>query len=79
VEGLTPEGAAWARRLAEQGLERQEPTGTVLAVEPGVGLVVRCGEDALLIRAGQLEGRRAMAEQALIQQMGAEVGDRLGS
>jgi methionyl-tRNA formyltransferase len=79
VEGLSPEGAAWARRLAEQGPGPPEPCGTVLAVEPGAGLVVGCGEDAVLIRAGQLEGRRAMAEQALIQQLGAGVGDRLGS
>jgi methionyl-tRNA formyltransferase len=79
VDGLTPEAAAWARRLSGQEGCPHRSAGTVLGVEPGVGLVVACGEGALLMRAGQLEGRRAMAGQALLQQLTAEVGDRFGS
>ena len=79
AEGLTPEAAVWARRLSGQTGSTSAAAGTVLGLEPGVGVVVACGEDALLIRAGQLEGRRAMAEQALLLQLAAEVGERFGS
>jgi methionyl-tRNA formyltransferase len=77
ADQLTPAAAAWARRLAGQGKRRAEQGGVLLALEPGEGMVVACGEDALLIRAGQLEGRRPAAGQALLQQLAAQVGDRV--
>lgn len=52
--------------------------GTVLAVAEGTGLVVATGGCPVLIREAQLEGRRASAGQALLQQLGARAGDRLG-
>ncbi|MFM2080890.1 MAG: hypothetical protein RLZZ124_1267 [Cyanobacteriota bacterium] len=70
--GLTPEQAAGEAPAAA-------PPGTVLAVEPELGLVVAGGGCPLLLREAQLEGRRACAGRALIQQLGARVGDRLGT
>ena len=79
ADELTPEAAAWARRLSGQEVHSTAAPGTLLALEPGVGVVVSCGEGALLLRGGQLEGRRAVGNQALLQQLGGEVGDRFGS
>ena len=53
--------------------------GTVLAIEPGVGLVLASGAGPLLVREAQLEGRSPALGQALIQQLGAGPGDRFGS
>ena len=53
--------------------------GAVLAIEPGVGLVVASGAGPLLVREAQLEGRSPALGQALIQQLGAGPGDRFGS
>ena len=53
--------------------------GAVLAIEPGVGLVVASGAGPLLVREAQLEGRAPALGQALIQQLGAGPGDRFGS
>jgi methionyl-tRNA formyltransferase len=53
--------------------------GTVLAIEPGVGLVLASGAGPLLLREAQLEGRAPALGQALIQQLGAGPGDRFGS
>ena len=53
--------------------------GTILAIEPGVGLVVASGAGPLLVREAQLEGRSPALGQALIQQLGAGPGDRFGS
>ena len=44
----------------------------------GVGLVVATGGCPVLISEAQLEGKRAAAGEALIQQLGAAVGERLG-
>lgn len=52
--------------------------GTVLACEPGVGLVVATGDGPLLVREGRLEGRRTVGGTALIQQWGGADGDCLG-
>jgi methionyl-tRNA formyltransferase len=53
--------------------------GTVLAVEPGLGLVVASGGCPVLVREGQLEGKRACSGQALIQQLSALPGEALGA
>jgi methionyl-tRNA formyltransferase len=50
----------------------------VLAVEPGLGLVVASGGCPLLLRRAQLEGKGPSEGQALIQQLGAACGDGLG-
>ncbi len=52
--------------------------GTVLAVEPGLGLVVASGGCPVLVREGQLEGKRACSGQALIQQLNPRQGEVLG-
>jgi len=52
--------------------------GAVLAVEPGIGLVVATGAGALLLREGQLEGRRPAAGAQLQQQLGCAIGDQFG-
>ncbi|MFZ9951538.1 MAG: methionyl-tRNA formyltransferase [Vulcanococcus sp.] len=58
-------------------LGQAEP-GTVLALAGDLGLVVASGGCPVLLREAQLEGKRASAGQALIQQLGAKPGDRLG-
>ena len=52
--------------------------GTVLALEPGVGLVVATGGCPLLVRQARLEGKGMVEGTALIQQWGGRIGDRLG-
>lgn len=52
--------------------------GTVVAIEPGVGLVVATGGCPLLLRQARLEGKATVEGTALIQQWGGRVGDRLG-
>jgi len=72
---LSPEAALLSERWS--GGSDGAP-GTVLAVEEGAGLVVATGGCPLLLREGQLEGRRAVAGSVLLQQLQLEVGDRLG-
>jgi len=55
-----------------------EAPGTVLAIEPGVGLVVATGGCPLLLRQARLEGKTTVEGTALIQQWGGRIGDRLG-
>ncbi|MGB7563783.1 MAG: hypothetical protein WBM08_03420, partial [Prochlorococcaceae cyanobacterium] len=79
---LSAEGAALAERWAPpQGADPMEGAaapGTVLERLETTGLVVATGGCPLLLRAAQLEGKRSAAGQALLQQLGAEVGERLG-
>jgi methionyl-tRNA formyltransferase len=73
-EQLSPEAA----RLAERwGGAQQAAAGTVLALEEGVGVVIATGGCPLLLREAQLEGRRAAAGQALLQQLALKPGDHL--
>lgn len=51
--------------------------GTVLELLDPLGLVVACGEGALLLRQAQLEGRRACAGRSLLQQLNMRPGDQL--
>jgi methionyl-tRNA formyltransferase len=53
--------------------------GTVLATAADLGLVVATGGCPLLLRTAQLEGRSACSGQALLQQLQASPGDRLGA
>ena len=52
--------------------------GTVLAIEPGVGLVIATGGCPLLLRSGQLEGKASAKGQSLIQQLAASPGQQFG-
>ena len=52
--------------------------GTVLAIEPAVGLVVATGGCPLLLRQARLEGKGTVEGTALIQQWGGCLGERLG-
>ncbi len=86
ADQLTPEGAALCRRWSPPPSSAPSPAeaerqsaGTVLACEPGVGLVVATGGCPLLLRQAQLAGKRSCEGQALLQQLEARVGDRLGS
>jgi methionyl-tRNA formyltransferase len=67
--------APWACRLAEG---RSPAPGEVMAIEQGRGLVVACGEGALLLGEAQLEGKTPCQGSALLQQLGARPGDSLG-
>ena len=61
----------------DPGQPGAEP-GTVLAVVKELGLVVASAGCPLLLRTAQLEGKGVVSGQALLQQLGAMVGDRLG-
>ncbi len=81
---LSPEAGAlageWAGRceaLPSAG-DPPLPGGQVLAVVPDLGLVVRTGAGALLVRTAQLEGKAATGGAVLLQQLGASEGDRFG-
>ena len=84
---LSPEAALLADRWglpapdagagsdAQAGVARSVGApGEVLAIEPGLGVVVATGGCPLLIREGQLEGKAAVAGQALLQQLDATPG-----
>jgi methionyl-tRNA formyltransferase len=73
---LTPEAAGLADRWG--GLQKAE-AGTVLALEDGVGAVLATGGCPLLVREGQLEGRRVTAGTALLQQLALKVGENINS
>jgi methionyl-tRNA formyltransferase len=77
VERLQGQLSAEAVRLCGRWQPGEAEPGRVLALEPGAGLVVATGGCPLLIRSAQLEGKAASEGQALIQQLGARVGDRL--
>lgn len=72
---LSPEAA----RLCGRWQPGDDPPGRVLAVEPGLGLVVASGGCPVLLRRAQLEGKGPSEGQALIQQLGVAGGDALGS
>jgi methionyl-tRNA formyltransferase len=75
-EGLSSAAAELCGRWPSAGGTAE--AGQVLAVEPGEGLVVATGGCPLLLREAQIEGKRPCQGQALIQQLGAVRGDRLG-
>lgn len=56
----------------------EHPPGMVLACLPNLGVVVSSGGCPLLIREAQLEGKGRSDSQALVQQLQAAQGDRLG-
>ena len=68
---------AAATQGAGDGRPGPEP-GTVLAVVKELGLVVASAGCPLLLRTAQLEGKGVVSGQALLQQLGAQLGDRLG-
>lgn len=71
--------AACAAATQGAGDARPGPEpGTVLAVVKELGIVVASAGCPLLLRSGQLEGKGVVSGQALLQQLGANVGDRLG-
>jgi methionyl-tRNA formyltransferase len=75
---LSPEVAALLGRSpswAASALDRAP--GTVLELLDPLGVVVACGEGALLLRQGQLEGRRACEGRSLLQQLNLRPGDQL--
>lgn len=80
---LSPEAAALAQRWGMppgSAPAADAPAGgTVLELVPGVGLVVASGGCPLLLREAQLEGKKAAAGTALLQQLQASPGDQLGA
>lgn len=86
ANALSPQAAAlcsqWSVVATEQEFspgEGRTAPGTVLACVQGVGLVVATAGCPLLLRQAQLAGKRANEGQALLQQLQAQAGDRLGS
>jgi methionyl-tRNA formyltransferase len=87
ADQLSPEAAAlchvWSNpasaATASQAEGERVAAGSVVACEPDVGLVVATGGCPLLLREAQLAGKRSCEGQALLQQLEARVGDRLGA
>jgi methionyl-tRNA formyltransferase len=82
AEQLSPEGRELAHRWAgaegaSEPASQAAPPGSVLEVVKEVGLVVATAGCPLLIRAAQLEGKAAAEGGRLLQQLGAQVGERL--
>ena len=73
--GLTPQAVELLRQ--SKGKPQGAP-GEILLLKQGVGVVVATGEGALLVREAQLEGRKACAGEALLQQLEARPGDHFG-
>jgi methionyl-tRNA formyltransferase len=72
---LSPEAAALVDRWPSgQGGPDQSEPGTILAVEPALGLVVASGGCPLLLRSAQLEGKSPAAGRILVQQLEARCG-----
>lgn len=82
AEQLSPEAAKLAQRWGlppgSTPAADAPAGGTVLELVPGVGLVVASSGCPLLLREAQLEGKKAAAGTALLQQLQAQVGQRLG-
>lgn len=78
VDRLAEQLSADVRALATGVAEQQGRPGEVLALLPGVGLVLGTGGCPLLLRSAQLEGKQAASGQPLLQQLGLQAGDRLG-
>ncbi|MCX5931390.1 MAG: methionyl-tRNA formyltransferase [Cyanobacteria bacterium] len=88
ADQLSPEGAVLAERwgLPAKAAPAGEASGDSAAVAPGTvlelvertGVVVATAGCPLLIREAQLEGKGASEGQALLQQLSASVGERLG-
>jgi methionyl-tRNA formyltransferase len=79
VERLRDQLSPGAARLCGRWQPGENQPGRVLAVEPGLGLVLASSGCPLLLRRAQLEGKAPCEGQALIQQLSAGVGDALGS
>ena len=83
VDQLSPEAAELAQRWGlapgETPPGAAAPAGTVLELVPEVGLVVASSGCPLLLREAQLEGKTASGGTALLQQLQARPGDRLGN
>lgn len=75
---LSPEAAALVDRWSTGAAE----PGTILAVEPALGLVLASAGCPLLLRRAQLEGKAPAEGRSLVQQLeargGALIGQRLG-
>ncbi|MFM8524760.1 MAG: methionyl-tRNA formyltransferase [Cyanobacteriota bacterium] len=82
-DDLSPEVAPLADRwgLTGDGCSDASPAppGQVLALAPGLGVLVATSGCPLLIRAGQLEGKAPATGQALLQQLDAAPGEAFSS
>ncbi len=78
VARLAEQLSADVRTLATGAAEQQGRPGEVLALVPGVGLVLGTGGCPLLLRSAQLEGKQVASGQPLLQQLGLQPGDHLG-
>ena len=79
---LSPEAAElaarWGQAPGENPRPQKKPPGSVLEAVSGVGVVVASNGCPLLVREAQLEGKSPTAGTALIQQLQANIGDKLG-
>ena len=79
ADQLSAEAAGLVARWSPAADGAMPQPGTVLEVAADLGLVVATGGCPVLVREAQLEGKRASSGQALLQQLGAQAGDRLGA
>ena len=79
ADQLSAEAAGLVARWSPAADAATPQPGTVLEVAADLGLVVATGGCPVLVREAQLEGKRASFGHALLQQLGAKAGDRLGA
>jgi len=79
ADQLSAEAAGLVARWSPAADGAMPQPGTVLEVAADLGLVVATGGCPVLVREAQLEGKRASSGHALLQQLGAQAGDRLGA
>jgi len=78
VARLRDQLSAEAAPLADHwGGPQNAPPGSVLDLVEGVGVVLATGGCPLLLREGQLEGKRAASGAGLLQQLALKLGENL--
>jgi methionyl-tRNA formyltransferase len=78
IDRLKDQLSDQARALVGRWPTGEQEPGTVLACCPDLGLVVSSSGCPLLVREAQLEGKGRSSGQALLQQLQASAGQKLG-
>ena len=81
ADQLSPAAAELAHRYGLPPGQTSDPAmqpGTLVAIAPDCGLVVATSGCPVLVKEAQLEGKSRASGEKLLQQLQAQVGDRLG-
>ena len=81
ADQLSPAATELAHRYGLPPGQTPDPAmqpGTLVAIAPDCGLVVATSGCPVLVKEAQLEGKSRASGAQLLQQLQAQVGDRLG-